>query len=344
MGKHNNITELQIGSSYMDIYLVKNHAVKTSSKNKPYLDITLVDRTGEINGKLWNMDGVNPDRIVDSDFIAVAFSVEEYNGNKQARINKIGPVKEGAVFDKSEIIPTSPEDPQTLYNEIRETAMSFNNEELKRLVLAIYDERKEQLLITPAAKSVHHSYIGGLLQHTAGMMRTAEAVAGVYSEINRDLLLTGVMLHDICKIDEFKTGPVGIVSDYTQRGKLMGHLHMGAVYIEKKCGELGISNEITVLVSHMLLSHHNEPEFGAVVRPATLEATMLCMIDMIDSRVAIFSDLMAGMEPGTFSQRVYTLGNVMVYKPNIPDQIPPQVPETNMGEAPFFGEGDDFFV
>lgn len=344
MGKHNNITELQVGNAYADIYLVKSHTVKTSSKNKQYLDITLVDRTGEINGKVWNMDGVNTDRIVDSDFIAVAFQVEEYNGNKQARINKIAPVKEGAVFDKSEIIPTSPEDPQALYNEITGTAQAFQNEELKRLVLAVYGERKDALMKTPAGKSVHHSYIGGLLQHTAGMMRTAKAIAGVYAEINSDLLLAGVILHDICKIDEFKTGPVGIVSDYTQKGKLMGHLHMGAAYIEGKCDELGISEEIKVLVSHMILCHHKEPEFGAVVRPAILEATLLCMIDIIDSRIAIYGDLLANMEPGTFSQRIYTLDNVMVYKPNIPDSAPQQVPETDMVADPFFGEGDDFFA
>lgn len=314
---HHNINQLQLGEKKAGVYLVKNHAVKQTNKGNPYLDIVLVDKTGEISGKWWNIQGFNCDTIVDSDFIVVKYLVEDYNGNKQLRIENLKLVDPTTDFDPADIIPVSPEDPKLLYQEIYNVASSFNNNELKKLTLNILDERKDALLKMPAAKSVHHAVVGGLLLHTAGMLRSAKALSSVYKSFNEELLYCGVILHDICKLDEFFAGPLGIVTDYTSCGKLLGHLHMGAAYIENKCKELDISNETSLVLAHMILSHHGEPEFGSAVRPMFIEASLLHMLDLIDSRVYMFNDVTKDMEDNTFSQKIFMLDNVQVYKHNI---------------------------
>lgn len=314
---HHNINQLQIGDKKAGVYLVKNHAIKQTNKGNNYLDIVVVDKTGEISGKWWNIQNLNCDKIVDSDFIILKYLVEEYNGNKQLRIEDVKLVNAETDFDPADIIPMSPEDPKLLYQEIYDTASNFTNTELKKLTLNILEERKPELLKMPAAKSVHHAVIGGLLLHTAGMLRSAKALSNVYKTFNEELLFCGVILHDICKLDEFFAGPLGIVTDYTAQGKLLGHLHMGAAYIESKCKELEISNEITMVLSHMILSHHGEPEFGSAVRPMFIEASLLHMLDLIDSRVYMFNDITRDMEDHTFSQKAFMLDNVQVYKHNI---------------------------
>lgn len=314
---HNMISKLQVGDKYTDIFLVKNHSIKQTQKGSDYLDIVVVDKSGEISGKWWNIVGFDCNNIVDSDFIMLQYQVEDYNGNKQLRILSVKNVAPGTQFDMSDIIPTAPENPYNMYDEIYNTAMSFKNEELKRLVTNIYQERREQLLKLPAAKSMHHAVVGGLLLHTVEMLRTAKALTTVFKNLNAELLLAGTMLHDICKIDEFITGPIGIVTDYTPEGKLLGHLYMGAAYIERKCMELNLNQELCLVLKHMILSHHGQPEFGSAVRPSFVEAYLLHAIDNIDAKVYMFDEVTKEMEPHTFSQKQFALDNVQVYKHNI---------------------------
>ena len=311
---HNMISNLKVGDKYTDVFLVKNHAIKQTQKGSDYLDIVVVDRSGEISGKWWNIVGFDCNNMVDSDFILLQYQVEDYQGNKQLRILSVKNVAPGTQFDMSDIVPTAPENPEDMYNEIYNTAMNFKNIELKTLVTNIYTERKELMLKLPAAKSIHHAVIGGLLLHTVEMVRTAKALVSVFANLDAELLLAGAMLHDICKIDEFVTGPIGIVTDYTARGKLQGHLHMGAAYVENKCRELNLSPEVELLLSHMILSHHGEPEYGSSVRPSFVEAYLLHEIDNIDAKVYMFNEVTKDMENGTFSQKQFALDNVQVYK------------------------------
>lgn len=321
MATHKPINTLEIKSKYTDIFLLKTHAVRTSQKGSDYLDITVMDVTGEITGKMWKIDNVNCDVIVDSDFIILMYEVEEYNGNKQLRINNFRSVTDKDVFNMAELVPASPIPPQVLYDNIYNTALSFKNEELKKVVTTIYDERKEELLKMPAAKSMHHAVVGGLLLHMSEMLDIGKGIVGAikatYPSLNEELLYAGIALHDICKLDEFQTGPIGIVNDYTALGKLQGHLHMGAAYVENKCDELKISAEVKMLLSHMILSHHGEPEYGSAVRPCFQEASLLNYVDNIDAKLYMFNDVTKNIESGTFSQKVFGLDGIQVYKHNL---------------------------
>ena len=174
-----------------------------------------------------------------------------------------------------------------------------------RRVLERYGERFRTV---PGGKSMHHSFVSGLLMHTLYMVRTADYLAGLYRDVvNRDLLLAGTLLHDAAKCDEFVTSPLGLVTEYSVRGQLLGHLVMGAQSAAEAAGELGIPEEKSVLLQHMLLSHHGDPAFGAAVRPMCAESELLSLIDLVDSRMEIYREALAETEPGQFSRRVFAL-------------------------------------
>ena len=160
----------------------------------------------------------------------------------------------------------------------------------------------------PAAKSVHHSFLSGLLMHTSNMLRLADFLAGLYGEIiDRSLLLTGTLLHDFAKEKEFTFSGLGLVTDYSLPGQLIGHLVMGAQEVQQCAQELGISEEKSLLLQHMILSHHGEPEFGAAVRPMCAEAELLSEIDLIDSRMEIYAEALQDLPVGSFSNRIFAL-------------------------------------
>lgn len=160
----------------------------------------------------------------------------------------------------------------------------------------------------PAAKSVHHGFLSGLLMHTSNMMKTAEFLADIYSEvIDKSLLLAGTLLHDFAKAEEFTFSELGMVTDYSIKGKLLGHLVMGAQEIAEICKELGISDYKSMLLQHMLLSHHGQPDFGAAVIPQFAEAELLYYIDSIDSRMEIYAEALQEVPVNEFSGRIFAL-------------------------------------
>ena len=178
----------------------------------------------------------------------------------------------------------------------------------RKLAETVFSRRKERFMTVPAAKSVHHGFRNGLLMHTANMLQTADFLADLYAEIiNRDLLLTGTLLHDLAKTREFDFSPLGTVRDYSAEGRLLGHPVMGAQEVAAVAQELGVPQEKSVLLQHLLLSHHGEPEFGAAVLPMCAEAELLHLIDMIDSRMEIYAETLQDMPAGTFSDRIYAL-------------------------------------
>ena len=160
----------------------------------------------------------------------------------------------------------------------------------------------------PAAKSVHHSFLSGLLMHTSNMLRLADYLSGLYAGIiDRSLLLTGTLLHDFGKEREFAFSDLGIVTEYSTAGQLLGHLVMGAQEVADAARELGIPEEKSMLLQHLLLSHHGEPEFGAAVRPMCAEAELLSYIDLIDSRMEIYAETLPTVPAGSFSARIFAL-------------------------------------
>jgi 3'-5' exoribonuclease len=147
------------------------------------------------------------------------------------------------------------------------------------------------------------------------MLRIAKSIAAIYSGINSDLLFTGVILHDIAKIKEFETNNLGLVTDYTVEGKLLGHISMGSEYVAAVCDRCSVDPEIKLLLKHMILSHHGKPEHGSAVTPSFLEAELLYICDYTDSRVYMYKEATSNINPGEFSPKIFGLDNKQIYKP-----------------------------
>ena len=190
------------------------------------------------------------------------------------------------------------------FNRGRSDCTDYNPTLLDRSFGCMFDAFRS----IPAGKSVHHSFVSGLLMHTYNMLQIADFLSGLYAEIiDRSLLLTGTLLHDFAKEREFVFSDLGIVTDYSTKGQLLGHLVMGAQEVAEVCRERGVPEEKSVLLQHLILSHHGEPEFGAAVRPMCAEAELLSYIDLIDSRMEIYAENLPDVPAGGFSNRIFAL-------------------------------------
>ncbi len=289
--------------------VVKTAEVKTNVKGVPYCDLTLSDQSGEINAKIWDYKGDLHGEYAPGDFVKVRGTLSKYNNVDQFRIDRIRHVREEDGVDVSQFVPSSEYPGQNMLNEIYTYIDKIRDEELQLLTRAIIKDNEGKLLFWPAAFKLHHAIRGGLLYHTLSVLKLADAVAKIYPSVDRDLLFSGAILHDICKIDEFDVNNIGMVKSYSVKGELLGHLVMGAMEIAQKAKELSISEEKALLLEHMIISHHGDPEFGAAVRPMTLEAEILSQLDTLDATVYEISAAVSGVEDGEFTQRQWALDN-----------------------------------
>lgn len=301
------IVDLKSGDDVESYYILKDAAVRTSSSGKPYFAGNIADRTGQMDIKMWDYAG--PLTASDSGkVVKLRGKVSEYQGSLQMIASQLSLTEEGDNYDRSALTETAPIDIDASEEEIRALINSMNDIEYRSLAEFIFERQVSALRVIPAAKSVHHAFPGGLLMHTLNMLRIADFLAGLYSSfVDRDLLLCGTLLHDLAKQAEYSISDLGLVSEYTLEGHLIGHPVLGAEEIEKAAAELGVSAEKTILVKHMLLSHHGKLEFGAAVLPMTAEAELLSLIDLTDSRLEIYRTTLESIEPRTFSQRVFAL-------------------------------------
>lgn len=293
--------------------LVKSCDKKSAKNGSFYLDMVLADNEGEISAKLWDFkDGVNSLPEVNT-VIKVRGTLQQYNGNDQLIVQRIRPAQASDNIKMSDYVKSADVSGNIMYDEIVEIVNSFGDDELKKVVLAMIEDNKEQLLFFPAAEKLHHAMTGGLLYHTLSIVRLAECVCGIYSYIDRDLLLSGAILHDIAKLREYTVNSSGIVDGHTLEGMLLGHLVMGAEDVGRKADELGVSTEKKFLLQHMLVSHHGKLEFGAAVKPAFIEAEVLSQLDLFDANMFEMADAVKGVEVGEFTGRLWMLDNRRFY-------------------------------
>lgn len=289
--------------------LVKTVEQKTSSKGDFYLDFTLGDADGEINAKLWRYSETEYGTFKSGDIVKVRGTVSQYNGTDQLRIERIRPAIEQDNVKVEDFVRSAAYSSEQMYNEIINIASSFKDDELKKLVLLVYADHRLQLLYWPAAYKLHHAVRGGLLLHTLSIVKLAQNVCKVYPFVDCELLLTGAMLHDISKIEEFIVNESGIAEGYSVDGNLLGHLVMGAAKIGEYAKKLRLSPRTATLVEHMIISHHGEPDFGAAVRPMFLEAELLSELDLMDSRVYEIKEALISTAEEDFSARLWSLDN-----------------------------------
>jgi len=313
-----NINEFQQGKRIEGFYLVKSVDCKTTnSNNKKYLDFTFADRTGEINGKLWEVAPEEETRYSANTVVKVRGTVLSWQSSLQLKIEKIRPTTEEDNLDVSEFVPTAPLPAQEMYNFIMSYVDNMKNDDIRLLVTTMLEEYKDKLMYYPAAKKNHHAVRSGLLYHVSTMLRAAEKLCEVYTSLNKDLLYAGVILHDLAKMEEMASSQLDIVSDYTVEGTLLGHIIQGIKNVELVGQRLGIDKEVVMLLQHMILSHHYEPEYGSPVKPMIPEGEILHYLDIIDARLFDMTKATKEIEPGSFSDRLWSLENRRIYKPNL---------------------------
>ena len=293
--------------------IVKSVEKKTSSKGDVYLDFMLGDCTGEINAKLWRYIPSEHGEYNAQDIVKVRGTISAYNGADQLRIERIRTSYEGDNVNIADLVRSVNYTGEQMFDELFSLAEGFSDNELKTIVTAILSDNKEKLLYFPAAFKLHHAVRGGLLMHTLSIVRLCESVCGIYPFVDRELLISGAILHDISKLEEFDVGELGIAEGYTVEGNLLGHLAMGATKVDEYAKKLFISRKTSVLLQHMILSHHGEPEFGAAVRPMFIEAEILSELDLLDSRIYEMREAVSSVRGGEFSSRLWALDNRKLY-------------------------------
>lgn len=308
------IEALIVGEEIEGFYIIKALNIKTSSNNKKYLDLTFADKTGEVNGKLWDIKDEFINAYKTGDLVKVRGTVTSWQNHVQLKITKMRQTLTDDQLNITDYVPSAPFDPEEMYKEIIETVSSFENEDLKKLVVAILEDYRTSLLTAPAAKSNHHAIRSGLLYHIKRMMATGKALCQVYTEVNEDLLIAGIILHDMEKINEMISDDLGIVSSYSTEGQLLGHIIMGVKKIDAVAKSLNIDSELSLMLQHLILSHHYEAEFGSPKKPMIPEGELLHYIDMIDARMYDMSLALKDVASGEFSDPVWVLDKRRLYQ------------------------------
>jgi 3'-5' exoribonuclease len=265
-------------------FVVASKQVKTKKNGDPYLAVTLADRTGQLQANMWDnvSDAVN--EFEQDDFVKVKGMVQKYNGRWQLTLHKVRKLGD-AEIDYSDFLPKTSKDIDQLWRTLGEFVESIENPWLQRL---IKDFMEDDAVATayrnaPAAKTMHHAYVGGLLDHVVSLMTTCDLVVRNYPQVNRDLLLTGAFLHDIGKIHELAYQRS---ISYTTRGQLLGHMIIELEMLHGKLSHIpGFPDELKILIEHLIISHHGQYEFGSPKLPMFPEALMLHYLDDLDSKM-----------------------------------------------------------
>lgn len=312
------IGQLRTDDEIQDFFMVKAIAIKIGSNKKQYLDMVVCDNSGELTAKKWDVaDAELPtlNEIGEGDIIKLKGNVTEWNGMRQLRVLKLRKSVPEDQVELMDYIKAAPEKAEDMYRYIEDKAGAMQDEELRRLCLRVLTDNKEKLMYYPAAAKNHHAELAGLLYHMKRMLMTAERICEVYRNLNPDLVAAGVIIHDMEKLNEIDADTLGMASGYSFEGQLLGHLVQGIKSIDRLAEELGMGREKAIMLEHMILSHHYEPDFGSPKKPLFPEAEILHYLDMIDARMYDMQEALDATFPGEFSDRVWTLDNRKLYKP-----------------------------
>lgn len=313
--KFKHICELKKGEKVEGFYLLKDINVKlTNGSNNKFLDMTFIDKTGDINAKLWEYKNGYDELFKEHKIVFAKANVIEWKGKLQLKIDTMRLAEDSDDINIEDFVPTAPYDSKDMFEDVLRFKDKIKNEDIQNIVTAVLEEAGPDILYFPAAKSNHHAVRGGLLYHTTTMLKGAEKLSEIYSFLNQDLLYAGIILHDISKMEEMIANSLGIVSEYSVEGQLLGHITMGVRRIERIAKELNVDKEISMLLQHMILAHHYYPEYGSPKKPMIPEAELLHHLDMIDSRMYDMNKALNETNVGCFSDRICSLDNISIYK------------------------------
>ncbi len=286
------IKDFNTGDRIADIYLCKHMQNATTKNGKTYYSVTLQDKTGTVDAKVWEPNSEGIDDFSDLDYIDVYGEVTSFNGALQVNIKRARLCHEGE-YDPAMYLPVSEKNTDTMYSELLNLVDSVSNKYLKALLVALFKEDEEFIKSfkkSSAAKSVHHGFIGGLLEHTLSVTKMCDYFSSTYPAINRDLLITAALCHDIGKTRELSLFPT---NDYTDEGQFIGHIVMGSEMVAEKIRDIA---DFPILLKqelqHCILSHHGKFEYGSPKTPAIIEAMALHLADNTDAKLETFSEIL----------------------------------------------------
>ena len=285
------VSELADGDNVDEVFLVGDRALRANRNGNQYIQVDLRDRTGGIGGRIWNAGEPLFRTFNDGDFVLVRGKVQLFQGSLQMIVSTLETVSDGRI-DLNDFLPHTTQDIGKLLEKLRVSLRKVGNVHLKALAecYLIDDDFLKAFCRAPAGVKVHHAYVGGLLEHVVTMMDVAEKIAPLYPDVDRDLLVTGVFLHDAGKVRELTFARSFAYSD---EGQLLGHLAIGLEMLHDKVRKAGdltgepFPRELLLRLKHMILSHHGSSEFGSPKVPMTPEAVALHAIDTLDSRITI---------------------------------------------------------
>ena len=304
------ISELNDHEHVEGQFLVGNVSKGVNTAGGSYFSVELRDASGAITAKKWEATLEDEQVFVSGNVISIVGETNKYRDQLQLKILSAELVGLDDI-DVERFVKAPPISKEELINKFNAHKKSVKNKDCQAILDYFINKFGDDLFAYPAAVSIHHEYSSGLLMHSVTMADIASSLCEIY-DADRDLVVTGCLLHDMGKIIELE-GP--IVFKYSTEGKLLGHISIMAAEIRKAAEELKISSEIPLLLEHMVLSHHGQLEFGSPVLPSTKEALLLSLVDNLDSKMVVVNKALQDVNPGNFSNKVFPLDNRSFYKP-----------------------------
>ncbi len=293
-----NLTE---GERINEVYLVRKKVQATTKAGKPYDNVTLQDKTGTLDGKIWNPESNGIDDYDELNYVCVTGDVTTFNGNLQLNINRLRVAREGE-YSPADYLPTSDYDTEEMYQQLLAMIKTVQSPHMRKLLESFFVEQKgfkEKFKFHSAAKSVHHGYVGGLLEHTLHVAQICDFYAKQYAFLDRDLLITAAIFHDIGKLYELSPYPK---NDYTDVGQLLGHIMIGAQILQERIQTIpGFPPTKAAELIHCILAHHGELEYGSPKKPAIAEAIALSFADNADAKLETIKEALSNVQEGNLN-------------------------------------------
>ena len=293
------ITLLREGERISEVYLCKSKQTLMTKNGKPYDSVILQDKTGTLDAKIWDTGSVGIEDFEAMDYVAITGDITSFQGNLQCSIKRARKVSEGE-YDPKDYLPVSDKDVDQMYLELMGYINSVKNTYLSQLLHKFFDDVnfEKRFKFHSAAKSVHHGFVGGLLEHTLSVTRNCSYFAEVYPMLNRDLIVSAAIFHDIGKLKELSTFPE---NDYTDAGQLLGHIMIGAEWVGEVIRQIdGFPVVLANELKHCILAHHGELEFGSPKKPALIEALALSFADNLDAKMETYRELLVNVADNNY--------------------------------------------
>lgn len=307
-----NVEKLNPSDSVENFFLIHRATQGVTAQGKDYMTLYLQDKSGDIEAKLWTVTKDDMKILKPEIIVWVKGDVINYRGRKQMKVNQFRLATAEDGVKTQDFVDGAPLSPNEIQDELSHFILEIENAHLQRITRHLLKKYQDKFFTYPAASSHHHNFAGGLSYHVLTMLKIAKSLCDIYPLLNRSLLYSAIILHDIGKVREL-SGPVA--TTYTVEGNLLGHISIASDEVAETAKELGIDSEEVMLLRHMILAHHGKMEFGSPKLPHLKEAEILFFIDNIDAKMNMFDKAFKKTEKGQFTERIFGMDNRQFYNP-----------------------------